>query len=203
MGLLVLEQSICCTLKAYFTRAIHLDFCLGTVGLLAVLRSLSHQGATVGVMITASHNPSADNGVKLVEPMGDMLAQSWESYAIALANAPSPEALAKELQKIVDAEHLDLGKGKARVIVARDTRPSGEALVKALKLGIQVLGGEFVDHGIKTTPQLHYLVRCINTQGAYGAPTEDGYHQKLANAFKKIVASFLYLKIKSSRMESQ
>lgn len=31
-----------------------------------------------GVCITASHNPAPDNGVKLVEPSGEMLSQDWE-----------------------------------------------------------------------------------------------------------------------------
>ena len=38
-------------------------------------------------MITASHNPEDDNGVKLVDPMGEMLQASWEKYATQLANA--------------------------------------------------------------------------------------------------------------------
>lgn len=37
-------------------------------------------------MITASHNPEPDNGVKLVDPMGEMLEQSWEKWATKLAN---------------------------------------------------------------------------------------------------------------------
>jgi phosphoacetylglucosamine mutase len=31
-----------------------------------------------GICITASHNPAPDNGVKLVEPSGEMLCQEWE-----------------------------------------------------------------------------------------------------------------------------
>jgi phosphomannomutase len=38
-------------------------------------------------MITASHNPEQDNGVKLIDPFGEMLQQSWEKFATRLANA--------------------------------------------------------------------------------------------------------------------
>lgn len=39
-----------------------------TVGLTAAARS-KKRNATIGIMITASHNPAEDNGVKLVDPM--------------------------------------------------------------------------------------------------------------------------------------
>lgn len=35
-------------------------------------------GAATGLVVTASHNPAQDNGVKLVDPSGYMLQQSWE-----------------------------------------------------------------------------------------------------------------------------
>lgn len=40
-------------------------------------------------MITASHNPEEDNGVKLVDPMGEMLELAWEKHASQLANVRS------------------------------------------------------------------------------------------------------------------
>lgn len=176
------------------------------MGLLAVLRSKKLSGKTVGVMITASHNPAADNGVKLVDPKGEMLEASWEAHAATLANAPTPQDLVAVLVHLVDMLKIDLNV-KASVIYGRDTRPSGDGLVTALVDGMLAMGltqeeigngGEervgTADKGIVTTPVLHYLVRCLNTVGKggieeYGVPTTQGYYEKMAAAFRKLTVS--------------
>jgi len=40
--------------------------------------------------------------------------------------------------------------------------------------------------GELTTPQLHYIVCCINTLGAYGQPSAAGYYTKLSTAFTEL-----------------
>lgn len=44
--------------------------------------------AIIGAIITASHNPEEDNGIKFIDPMGEMLEDSWESLVTDLANVP-------------------------------------------------------------------------------------------------------------------
>lgn len=63
-----------------------LEYVMYRMGLLATLRSRSFSGSAIGVMVTASHNPETDNGVKLVDPNGEMLENSWEEIATNLAN---------------------------------------------------------------------------------------------------------------------
>ena len=44
-------------------------------------------------MITASHNPEEDNGLKLIDPSGEMLATDWEPLATLIVNAASDDLL--------------------------------------------------------------------------------------------------------------
>jgi phosphoacetylglucosamine mutase len=165
-----------------------LDSIVFRVGLVAALRSRKLSGQTIGVMITASHNPPEDNGVKLVDPMGEMLEASWEGYTTTLANAPN-----SEVANVYHKLEVDLKinpETPARVIYARDTRPSGPKLVAALVDGLKAAGADYTDYKLLTTPQLHYMTRCTNTEGtpqSYGDVSEKGYYEKLGNAFARAI----------------
>lgn len=114
-----------------------------------------------------------------------MLEASWEGSATLLANALTPEALLETLDNLVSQHKIDLSK-PSKVVYGHDTRPSCPSLVKALEDGLAVWQGETIPAGLVTTPQLHYYVRALNTQGtpeSFGEPSEDGYYSKLAKAY--------------------
>ncbi|KAK9463528.1 uncharacterized protein V1516DRAFT_668006 [Lipomyces oligophaga] len=168
----------------------YLESVVYRVGLLAALRSRNLDGSTIGVMITASHNPPEDNGVKLIDPQGEMLEASWEAFATKFANADSDVDLARAYLDLSESLNINLEK-PANVVYARDTRASGPALAAALKDGLTASGAAMTNYEVLTTPQLHYIVKSINTASTptpYGEPNEMGYYAKLSDAFAAVMA---------------
>lgn len=118
-----------------------------------------------------------------------MLEASWEAHATLLSNANTTDEFLQAIDTILQTAKIDPSK-PARVVYARDTRPSGESLVLALEDGLCAIGAETRNAGVTTTPILHYLVKAINTKNtkdSYGEDSEDGYFDKMCTAYKKLV----------------
>ncbi|MDQ3782638.1 MAG: phosphoglucosamine mutase [Actinomycetota bacterium] len=66
---------------------------LGVLPVGGVCRLTISEGAAMGVMVSASHNPAADNGVKLIGPGGNKLADAEEGAITArfAAGGPYPQ----------------------------------------------------------------------------------------------------------------
>ncbi|XP_047539705.1 phosphoacetylglucosamine mutase [Vanessa atalanta] len=165
------------------TKASLLEHVVYRMGLLAVLRSRVKNGRTIGIMITASHNLEPDNGVKLVDPDGEMLEQSWEEIATRLANV-SDNDLESTTAEIIKQVNSDMTL-KASVYIGMDTRYTSPRLAAAAVHGVMALKGTPKEFGIVTTPMLHFCVKCRN-DNTYGTPTEEGYYEKIVGAFKNI-----------------
>ncbi len=137
-------------------------------GLLAGIRAKTH-GGLAGVMVTASHNPKQDNGLKIFERDGEMLEPSWEKLAEELVNAKDLASFLRTLRETGTVEGFKgkvegdfAGAQQALVFIGMDTRESSERLCAAVAQGIELIGAEPLNFGLVTTPQLHWLTQRCN-----------------------------------------
>lgn len=136
-------------------------------GILASLRSRALGGKATGIVITASHNPVEDNGVKLIDGDGGMLHMSWEKHAESIVSAQTSQGLCRTIHEVISSEGVraETGDEAGVVFIARDTRPTGEGLIAAAIKGIEAIGSAIVGSAgtLRTTPQLHWQVLMRNT----------------------------------------
>ena len=153
------------------------------VGLVVALRAMSH-ATTCGVMITASHNHHVDNGVKIIEPDGSLLAPTWETLSEMIVNsddlAESMGSIGNFVAENFPSEDVIFGEtpAGARVFLAMDTRQSSPTLISAIKQGLESLNVPFKDFGLLSTPQLVYLTACSDKDYE-----PSNYIENFTNAF--------------------
>ena len=174
-----------------------LDNIFVKMGILACLRSsciASVRSSLIcaGVMITASHNPECDNGVKIVDTNGGMLAQSWEIYAEEFANA-SNEIDALNILNSIAIENNVNEQFNGIVVIGRDTRSHSVRLSNCIRIGVEALGGTVIDIGEVTTPQLHFVVQQTNKRPINATVSSfsvsdalNEYYSTLSNGFMNL-----------------
>lgn len=189
------------------------------MGLFAALRSYAFNATPIGLMITASHNPEGDNGIKIADiGYGRMLHDPrWEHFAVQLVNASTTHSALQIIQRILEeakglqlsTKQLKSSPSAAAVIhVGRDTRSSSLQLATlfmsaAKSLFIDEDTVQIVDHGVITTPMLHFFTMYANTESLPSslfsanlvlqqrAATEEGYFTIFANAYHRLLQTKL------------
>lgn len=171
-------------------RAEKLSFLVFRCAYVASLRA-RQLNSTIGVMITASHNPEEDNGVKLVDPSGDMLNVVWEKYATDIVNATDANlaaavrSLERQMSQIENSFIATGNTHNARVVCGMDIRTSGPHLMEAARAGAAVFNVNFENIGEVSTPILHYIVKSYNFP-QFAEPTVEGYYKAISDAFKEL-----------------
>ena len=148
-------------------------------------------------MITASHNPEADNGMKLADSNGGMLDAAWEKHAVSLANAPTSKqalVLIDTLARYAVGKYPALKNAKLPkmvVHIGRDTRSHSPALTKLVVRAAIAMGATVIDHGEVTTPMLHHFVMHANGHLLPGIIPqrcyESGYYEVMALSYAALL----------------
>mmetsp|Transcript_11392 Transcript_11392/g.23290 ORF Transcript_11392/g.23290 Transcript_11392/m.23290 type:complete len:638 (-) Transcript_11392:3385-5298(-) len=175
------------------------------IGLFAALRSASLGGEAVGIMITASHNPVNDNGIKLSDPDGGMLSPEGEIWAVRLANATTVREVFQVVRTMArtygwtaddpfGTENPSAANRRKMVVhIGRDTRPHSASLAALAAEAARCLGATIVDHGVVTTPQLHHAVMHANPRRLPNAipvrPNEDGYMEIMSRSYATLIGT--------------
>lgn len=114
----------------------------------------------LGVVISASHNQKSDNGLKLINPEGEMLDEKFESCMDVFVNTEDLELGYQVLKTSVDKLFGEKQPAEQGLIfIARDTRQSGPEIYTLMT---SYGTSQYVDFGELSTPVLYFLVAHYN-----------------------------------------
>ena len=137
--------------------------------LMIICKSLK---GVLSVIVTASHNPEKDNGIKIVDYEGKMIDKLQSEYLEYYVNN-------SKKQKIF------IEKTNFKVIIGKDTRNTGNEIINLISEGIKkVANCNIIRVGYITTPIIHFLsINYSKINNTYQAEKIiEEYSQKIKNA---------------------
>lgn len=149
---------------------------------------------SVGFMVTASHNRAEDNGFKIIDTDGGMLAPSWEHWCTEAANAATGADLEKVVKTCIsefEAEKtVDFHSPCGMLLLGRDTRETGPEIEGAvIDILRNILKTPFTSFDVLTTPQLHFLVAKANEPNVNAKDVHvDAYHEQLLSSLESLLS---------------
>lgn len=186
-----------------------LDYITFRTGIFVVNLSILTYPLAIGVVITASHNPGEDNGVKIVYTDGGMLTIELEKVLEKFVNELNLEKAINELTEDLSksGKHSSVSAQKSGVVmIGRDTRESSLRLSEALLSGISIRKIEVKNFEIAATPMIHFFTdsynRRIKTNSEPQTVQElreryfNGYGNKFKKIFSKLLGNSLTQKVK-------
>lgn len=143
---------------------------------------------TIGIMVTASHNDESYNGVKLVDPNGEILADDTVCQQLTDYVNGQNDTVKSWLDSLVlpSSDFPTPANVTCIIHVGHDTRSHSPSLTRLAVQAIQALGGKVVHHGVTTTPLLHHAVAHQNPHRVPNLiptrPDAVGYYHLLASS---------------------
>ncbi|KAI0988792.1 hypothetical protein GJ496_005218 [Pomphorhynchus laevis] len=182
----------------------NMPFICSRIAIVAIFRAI-YKNAAIGIMITASHNPWTDNGVKLIDPDGCMLEESWEILADKIVNCSECN-----IEEILDQfigllprnpDHIFPATDESEfanihmsttVLLGYDTRLNNEQFALLIAEICSRLKVRSVNFSFLTTPQLHFMTNLVNTRftdqlSIVDKNLEERYFQHFGSMYIKVM----------------
>ena len=102
------------------------------VGALVAIYNQTQPNKHLGVVISASHNPREDNGVKITNFRGNMLEKDIEPEVEQFVNDEDLVRAANNFKAFLVKKGLTVYEAPVTVFIGGDTRPSTEPLLDLL-----------------------------------------------------------------------
>jgi phosphoacetylglucosamine mutase len=145
----------------------------------------------LGIVVTASHNPIKDNGLKLINTHGEMLDQKYEPLLNELMKTEDlTEGLAQMRKSLAEIHSHREPSANGVLFLGRDTRPHGVELLEHITTYSDC---RLFDFGMVSTPIVYYNTWYFNKNGGVesGLSVESlmrHYFVNMAGGFERLMA---------------